>query len=136
MIFKSIFKVKKVYFVMLLLALWFGCAPSTSFSLPIGSYEHRNNYTADREAIDSFLAQDLVSERLAKMGLSEQEVRSRLDKLSNEQIHELASNLERIKAGSGSAWAIALVAVLFFVGLVLFFITHTVHVEPKEPDIK
>ena len=135
MTFKNLLKQKKVYVVMLTLALWFGCSPSPSFALPVGSYEQEGSYRTDREIIDTFLAQELVSEKLAKMGLSKSEIDSRLDKLSSEQTHALATRLDRIKSG-GNGWVIALVAVFVLIGIVLFFLTHTLHIEPKEPIAK
>ena len=132
MTFENLLKQKKVYVVMLTLALWIGCSPSPSFALPVGSYEQEGSYHTNREIIDTFLAQELVSEKLAKMGLSKSEINSRLDKLSPEQMHTLAMRLDRIKSG-GSGWVIALVVVLVLIGMVFFFLTHTLHIEPKEP---
>ena len=79
----------------------FGCVPSPSLALPVGSYGQQANFAKDKDIIDSFLAQELVSQRLAKLGLSRNEIDTRLNKLSDEQIHTLAMRLERIKAGSG-----------------------------------
>jgi len=132
MTFENLLKQKKVYLVMLTLALWIGCSPSPSFALPVGSYEQEGSYHTDREIIDTFLAQELVSEKLAKMGLSKSEIDSRLDKLSPGQTRALAMRLDRIKSG-GDGWIIALVIVLVLIGMVFFFLTHTLHIEPKEP---
>lgn len=129
--FESILKQKKVYVIMLVLALWVGCIPSPSFALPVGSYEQGGGCIKDREIIDTFLAQGLVSERLAEMGLSKTEIEARLDKLSEAQIHTLAMRLERIKSG-GSGAAVAIAIVILLVAMVLFFLTHDVHVEPKQ----
>lgn len=134
MTFERILKNKRIYFIMLLLALWFGCIPSPSFALPVGSYDQNTTYLRDREIIDSFLAQELISEKLTRMGLSKDEIDSRLDKLSDWEIRQLAMRLEKIKAGSGGGWAIALAVVLLLIGMVFFFLTHTIHVEPKEPQ--
>lgn len=131
MFFEAILKQKKVYVVMVTLALWFGCAPSVSFGLPVGSYSQGISADSkDREIIDSFLAQELVSSKLAKMGLSEEEIDVRLNKLSDAQIHELAMQIDKVKSG-GSGWVIAIVVVLVLIALVFFFLTHTVRVEPK-----
>jgi len=121
---------KIIYCIMSLLALWAGCAPSPSFALPVGSYEQGPNRITGREAIDSFLAQELVSEKLSEMGLSKTEIEARLDRLSEEQVHALAVRLERIKAG-GAGWVIGLVGVVLLVGIVLFLLTHDVNIEPK-----
>lgn len=135
MIFEALLSKKVIFCIMALLAVWVGCAPSTSFALPVASYEQGPNHITDREAIDSFLAQELVSKKLSEMGLSKTEIEVRLDRLSEEQVHALAARLERIKSG-GAGWAIGLVAVILLVGIVLFLLTHTVHIEPKESIAK
>jgi hypothetical protein len=131
MFFEALLQAKKVYVIMALLALWLGCTPCPSFALPVGSFENTDTATQDRATIDAFLAQHLVSQRLAAMGLSKDEIAERLDRLSDGEIHQLAQRLDRIKAG-GDGWVIALIVVLIIIGAVFFFMTHTLHVEPRE----
>jgi len=128
---EALLKKKNIYIIMLLVAIWVGCSPSPSFALPVGSYGQAGDHLEVREKVDAFLAGELVSRKLASMGLSEAEISSRLDSLSDGQIRTLAMNLERIKAGSSGA-AVAIVVVLLLIGMVLFFLTHDVQVTPKE----
>lgn len=134
MTFEVLLKKKEIYVIMLALALWFGCVPSPSLALPIDSYEQKASYGNDREIVDSFLARELVSQKLSKMGLSREEIDTRVNKLSDEQLHTLAMRLERIQSGS-TGWAVALGIVLLFIGSILFFLTHNIHIEPKESQV-
>jgi len=134
MTFEALLKKKEVYIIMLILALWFGCVPSASLALPIDSYEQKAGYSNDREIVDSFLARGRVSQKLSEMGLSKEEVDTRVNKLSDEQLHTLAMRLERIQSGS-TGWAVVLGIVLAFIGTILFFLTHNIHIEPKEPQV-
>jgi len=127
---KTLLKKKGIYIIMLSIALWLGCSPSPSFALPVGSYEEIRRYE-DRENIDSFLAEELVLQKLAEMGLSKSEVDSRLDTMSEAQLHTLAVRLDRLKSGSSGA-AVAIAIVMIIMGMVLFLLTHEVHIEPKE----
>ncbi|PIU42242.1 MAG: hypothetical protein COS99_01165 [Candidatus Omnitrophica bacterium CG07_land_8_20_14_0_80_42_15] len=130
MTFERILKEKKVYFVMLLLTLWFSCIPSPSFALPVSSCEQGVNLSQDKEIINSFLEQELVVKKLTDMGLSKEEISSRLDKLSDTQIHALAMKVERIKAG-GDGWVI-LIVIIALIAVIFFLLTHEVTVERKD----
>ena len=54
---------------------------------------------ADIEKIQNVLEEKLVSQKLEDLGFSTQEVRERLSRLSNEQIHNYAQKLDELRAG-------------------------------------
>ena len=83
---------------------------------------------AELNQIQAQLENKLIQERLGALGLSSEEVQARVQDLSDDQIHELAQNLDGLQMGGD-----ALIAILIIVGvvvLVLFLIsavTGTAH---------
>lgn len=56
---------------------------------------------ADLQALEAFLETKIVQETLAGLGLSPEEVRDRVVRLSPAERHQLAVEAERIAAGAG-----------------------------------
>jgi hypothetical protein len=83
---------------------------------------------ADLSQIQAQLETKVVQERLNALGMTSEEVQSRLQGLSDEQIHEVAQNLDGLQMGGD-----ALIFILIVIGavvLVLFLIstvTGTAH---------
>ena len=84
------------------------------------SYTMRQQDTA---TIKKVLEQKLVKQRLKVLGYSEDEVKARLDKLSDNELHRFATQLDTLTAG-GDALGV-LVAILVIVGIIalILFIT-------------
>jgi hypothetical protein len=76
---------------------------------------------ADLEKIQKFLESKLVQHKLSQLGLSREQIEERLHQLDNEQIHQIASQIDSLEAGGDSAvaWIIALVLLAVIVFLVL-----------------
>jgi hypothetical protein len=71
---------------------------------------------ADVEKVRKFLESKMVRERLRAFGLSQEEIRMRLDQLTDDQIHQVALKLDELKvAGDGGEAVIIvlLIAALF-----------------------
>ena len=84
------------------------------------SYNMRQQDTA---TIKKVLEQKLVKQRLKVLGYSEDEVKARLDKLSDNELHRFATQLDTLTAG-GDALGV-LLAILVIVGIIalILFIT-------------
>jgi len=84
------------------------------------SYNMRQQDTA---TIKKVLEQKLVKQRLKALGYSEDEVKARLDKLSDNELHRFATQLDALAVG-GDALGV-LVAILVIVGIIalILFIT-------------
>jgi len=54
---------------------------------------------ADIEKIQNVLEEKLVSQKLEDLGFSAKEVKERLSRLSNQQIHNYAQKLDELRAG-------------------------------------
>jgi len=77
----------------------------------------------DTTTIKKVLEQKLVKQRLKVLGYSEDEVKGRLDKLSDNELHRFATQLDVLAAG-GDVLGV-LVAILVIVGIIalILFIT-------------
>lgn len=84
------------------------------------SYNMRQQDTA---TIKKVIEQKLVKQRLKVLGYSEDEVKDRLDKLSDNELHRFATQLDVLAAG-GDVLGV-LVAILVIVGIIalILFIT-------------
>jgi len=67
------------------------------------------------------LENKIVAEKLMSHGLTKEEVSEKIGKMSDEQVHQIASLTDRIPAGGDSGLAIA-VTILVIVALVLLII--------------
>jgi hypothetical protein len=119
------------------LAVWItviGMIPTDGWALMIpfetsaGPAAQRIN---DLEQIQRHLEAKLVSERLAELGLSSEEVTARLSTLTDEQVHQFARNLDGLQVGGIDP---AVTFILIFVGAVLLAILFIYAVRPLFVD--
>jgi hypothetical protein len=108
---------------MFTLGLILGCLPTNAFALPVASSAKIVSaaYRADLEKVNNFLEEEIVVERLAKLGLSAEEVKASLGDLDEYQLHQVSQKLESLdKAGSGAGVALILVVILLIAVLFLY----------------
>lgn len=85
---------------------------------------------ADLQKIQSFLESKMVSDRLAKLGYTQEEIQSKLNQLSDQQIHQFALNLDQFKVGGDALGVIiALLVIALLVILILQLTGHRVIVR-------
>ena len=86
--------------------------------------------TYDIAKIQTIIETKMIKERLEKLGFSNEEVRSRLDRLSNQQVHQLALQLDDIKVGGdGFGVIIALLVIAILVVLLIQLTGHRVIIK-------
>jgi len=73
----------------------------------------------DMAMVQKVLEQKLVKERLKALGYTDQEINSRLDQLSDNELHQFATQLDSLTSGgSAIVWvlvlALVIIAVLYF----------------------
>ena len=93
-----------------------GLAPSAMIAMS------QADRAADLEKIQKVIEVKMVSERLEKFGLTQDEIQARLGSLSDQQIHKLALQIDDIKVGGevlGVIIALLVIAVLVVVLLQL-----------------
>ena len=97
-----------------------GFIPSTLIQM---SETERN---AELHEIKKILESKAVSTRLQQFGFTPEEVQERLSQLSDQQIHQIALQLDQLKVGQGDALGI-IIAVLVIAILVVVLLKLTGH---------
>lgn len=93
-----------------------GLSPSEALALAQADRE------ADLQRIQEILESKKVGDRLEKLGFTAEEVQSRLDRLSDGQIHELAQRLDDVRvAGDGVGVLVVLLLLAIFIVLWLHY---------------
>lgn len=97
-----------------------GMAPSEIIALAHGER------TSDLEKIRNVLEVKAVSERLNQLGFSQEEVQGRLVQLSDQQVHQIALQLDDLKVGQSDALGV-IIALLVIAVLVIVLLKLTGH---------
>jgi len=97
-----------------------GLAPSEILAIAQGER------TADLEKIRQALEVKAVSERLDQLGFSPEDIRSRLAQLNDQQIHQIALQLDDLKVGQSDALGL-IIALLVIAILVVVLLKLTGH---------
>jgi len=74
---------------------------------------------ADITKIQKVLELKAVSERLTQLGLAQEEIKNRLDQLSDQQIHQAALQLDDLKVGQGDALGLIIALLVIAILLVI-----------------
>ena len=74
---------------------------------------------ADLAKIQKVLELKAVGERLTQLGLAQEEIKNRLDQLSDQQIHQAALQLDDLKVGQGDALGIIIALLVIAILLVI-----------------
>ncbi|MEW5745685.1 MAG: PA2779 family protein [Nitrospirota bacterium] len=86
--------------------------------------------TADIEKIRQVLETKMVRERLEQLGLTQDEINSRLAQLSDQQVHELALQLDELQVGGdGLGVVIALLVIAILVVILLQLTGHKIIIK-------
>jgi len=89
------FKILSLYLILAVFALTLP-APGWAMLLPAGQAVERST---DQAKVQAALESSVIKQRLMDFGLTPEETTARIDKLSDEQLHLLASNLDSVQAG-------------------------------------
>jgi hypothetical protein len=79
--------------------------------------------SGDIEKIQNVLETKSVRARLSQFGLTQDEITERLAELSDEQIHQLALQLDDLKVGQDAAGVIIAVLVIIILVIVILHLT-------------
>jgi len=104
--------------------------PTQSWAMFIPSDNPAPARKADLNSIQRTLETEVVKQRLGDFGLSSEEAYARINSLSDQQIHQFATNLDSIQAGADGVDAlIFLLLVAIIVVVVLAATGHRVIVR-------
>lgn len=121
---KTFTKLLSLYLVFATLLLTF---PAQSWAMFIPDNQASPARQAELGAIQKTLESTVVKQRLLDFGLSPEEALSRINRLSDEQTHTLAANLDALQAGADGVDALVfLLVVVIIVVIVLEATGHHV----------
>ncbi len=121
-------KLLSIYLVVAMLLL---TLPVQGWAMFIPAAQTTTARLADLESIQKTLESQLIKQRLMDFGLTADEALARVKRLSDEQIHQLALNLNSVQAGAddGLGFLIFLLVVAIIVVVVLEATGHSVIVR-------
>ena len=83
--------------------------------------------TTELEKIQNFLETKAVSKRLGQFGYTQEEIQKRLTQLNDQQIHQIATQLDDLKiGGDGGGVIIAILVIIILVIIILQLTGHKV----------
>jgi hypothetical protein len=101
-----------------------------AFLIPSVQQSDPSQRDTDLSQIQRYLEGKLVTQRLADLGMTSEEVQVRLTELTDDQLNQLARNLDSLQVGGDPA----LTFILIFVGAVLLAILFIYAVRPLFTD--
>jgi hypothetical protein len=82
-----------------------------------------SNRSADLANIQKVIEQKMIRDRLEKYGLTDDEINGRLAQLNDQQVHNLALNLDQLKAGGDGLEVVIVLLVIAILVVVLIQLT-------------
>ncbi len=109
-----------------------GIAPRVDASFAPSGIIHQaqTDRTADLATLQKALEQKMVKERLANLGLTSDEIQARLGQLSDQQLHNVAKQLDDLKVGGdGIGIVIGILVIAILVVLLIQLTGHKVIIK-------
>ncbi|MDX9714625.1 MAG: PA2779 family protein [Dissulfurispiraceae bacterium] len=97
-----------------------GFSPSESIVLS------QTDRDADMQKVQTFLETKIVQQRLADYGLTQEEISSRLSEMSDQQIHQVATQVDEVKVGGIIGVVIGVLVIILLVIVILKLTGHKV----------
>ena len=86
--------------------------------------------SAELQKIQKFLEMKVVRERLREFGFAPDEIQSRLNQLSDPQVHQLALQVDKLKVGGdGLGVVIAILVIAILVVILIWIMGHRVVIQ-------
>ena len=106
---------------MSVLLSWMGLAATTASAAMVDTSVTISEYSLaeDKAALKSALDRDDVRERLLDLGISIDDVDTRIDALTADELASLKANMDDMPAGAGAVGLLAFVVLVFFITDVL-----------------
>jgi hypothetical protein len=79
--------------------------------------------SADLGKIQKMLEMKVIQERLKQLGFSKEEIESRLEQLSDEQIHQLALQIDELKVGGNGGGVLVLLLIIALTVVIVLLLT-------------
>jgi hypothetical protein len=103
-----------------------GFSPSEAASLTF-------DRSSDLEKIRKVLEMKMVRERMKEFGFTASEIEKRLSELSDDQLHQIALQLDEVKVGGDAGWiALGILIVLAAIAVLVIYLTgHQVVIDKQ-----
>ena len=89
----------------------------------------------DLQKIQTVLESKIVRQRLEDFGLTPEEINTRLAKLSDDQLHQLATKVDAlIPAGDGLGIVIALLVIAILAIILIYLLNHRIIITKGDSD--
>ena len=115
-----------VYLAVALIAISTFAGPAQAMFLPAqpgtGTAAPELDRPADMAKIQATLESKAVQQRLMDYGLSAEQVTAKLGGLSDEQIHQLAANMDSLQAGGDAISALVVVLLIALLVVLLIYL--------------
>jgi hypothetical protein len=76
--------------------------------------------SAELNKIQTLLETKVVTERLKQLGFNKDEIQTRLDQLTDQQLHQVAQKADQLKVGSDGGLIIGILVIVVLVLLVIY----------------
>src|SRR5262245_30543225 len=107
-------------------------APPLPTTTASASESHRRD---DLQKLQTVLESKVVRQRLQDIGLTSEEINTRLSRLSDDQLHELATNVEAMMpAGDALGIVVALLVIAILVVILVYLLNHRIIVTKNNSD--
>ena len=94
-----------------------------SFAPSIPADFSQTTRQTDLETVQTVLESKMVAQRLKDLGFSHEEIRARLDQLSDQELHQLALKLDDLRVGQDAFGVIIALLVIAILVVVLLHLT-------------
>ena len=119
--------------LLVVMTVTIGFSPPESFAMliavqqsgvePIPTPQH----TADLELVQKVLESKIIRQRLEDLGLSPEDINAKLLQLSDDQLHQLAMEIDAmIPGGDGLGIVIALLVIAILVVILVYLLDHRI----------
>jgi len=109
----------KLLSLYLVFAMFLLTVPAQGWAMFIPANQESPARQADLGAIQKTLESTVVKQRLVDFGLSPEEAMARINRLSDEQTHRLAANLDSLQAGADGVDALIFLLVVAIIVVVV-----------------
>ena len=121
MLARPVFKIISLYLVIAVIAL---TLPAQGWAMLVPERQAEARST-DQAKVQATLESSVIKQRLLDFGLTPEETTARLNRLSDEQVHRLAANMDAVQAGGDALGDV--VVILLIVILVIAILELTGH---------
>jgi Family of unknown function (DUF6627) len=117
---KPFFKMLSMYLVFAIVLL---TIPAQGWAMVVPTAESVSTRQADMTTIQKTLESTVIKQRLMDYGLSPEEATVQISRLSDEQTHQLAANMDSVQAGADGLGAVAFVLVVAIIVVLILELT-------------